>query len=152
MRLHPVTGRNGYCGPAVMSALTAASTDECARVIREKVRYNRKPVKAMYNIELVQGLSKMGWTLYQDGQLPRGSMVRTTDKPTLNQWLRRGRLCPGLWILVVSGHFITVDTTGRTPLFVDSSNHRPRSLAKVDRSQFGPRSRVRQAWICLPRR
>lgn len=61
LMLHKPRGKNPYCGPTAMSAITGFTSDECAAVAR--MVGGRRFIKGMYNNELIKALNMMGVTL-----------------------------------------------------------------------------------------
>jgi hypothetical protein len=118
MKLHAITGRNSYCGPAVISTLTGMTTDSAAEIVRR--RTGQRVVKGMYTRELRDALYSLGIT----------SDVRpVTGKPTLNQWMTHHREnSKSTYLVVVTGHFIVVqqshmiDNHTGTPEWVERSH------------------------------
>lgn len=57
--LHIVRGRNRYCGPAAVSAITGCTTDEAARLMRQ--RSGRRAIKGAYHYEVTAALRALGF-------------------------------------------------------------------------------------------
>lgn len=83
IKLRPVTkGFNGYCGPAVISALTGMDTDAASRLIRSI--NGRKAVKGTHAWEINSALQRCGMLLHQFS-LIQGKQV------TLAKWHQTAR-------------------------------------------------------------
>ena len=140
MKLHDVEGRNSYCGPAAISTVAGVTTDEAARIIRERRAYYR-PVRGCHYYEVLQALNLLGYTFesYTSiGKLQRG-VVRL--QPTLKQWLaERDRRADHsqVFLVNVTGHFIVI----RGSILVDSHHRNGELIEDVG----GLRRRVKRAW------
>lgn len=98
--MNPVTfGANVFCGPAVISAVAGVTTDEAAKLVQD-LRRSSRPVKAMYNSELIQVFSRLGFnTVYLD-------KYKTSS---LFYLLHSVLLEPGTYVFMVPGHFIAIE-------------------------------------------
>jgi len=61
MKLHPATGRNSYCGPTSISAITGCSTDDVSLIHRWIT--GKRSVKGMYHMELVPVMTWLGYAV-----------------------------------------------------------------------------------------
>lgn len=97
--LFPVRGRNRYCGPAVVAALTGKTTDEAAFLLRQATGRGR--ILSVRPIELIGVLESLNFLVerFQLFDLKR-------DGPILKQWLQ-AFTAPGMGAFLVAtvGHF-----------------------------------------------
>jgi hypothetical protein len=99
--LHKPHGKNKYCGPAVMSAITGFSTDECAAVYR--LITGQRYVKGMYTRHMRDAFSKMGgmtsWFKGDvDGRMTFAQWVSSRDDSKRNK----------IAIVNTTGHYVVV--------------------------------------------
>jgi hypothetical protein len=96
--LKPIRGKNTWCGPAAMSAITGFDTDYCANELTRIT--GREVIKGVWPSELCKALFRMG---YHPIRMPDG------DKPpTLSQWLRQPRDREDVYLVFITRHYIVV--------------------------------------------
>jgi hypothetical protein len=104
LALHTPHGKNRYCGPTALSAITGLSTDACAAVVRQ-VNPRKRSVKGMDDWELIAAIRALGG----QARLLHVS-APMTPKQTLAQWLdQRSEELRGQVLVVTAGwHYMTV--------------------------------------------
>ena len=152
-----VEGKNGWCGPAVISSITGFPVDHVVETIR-KVRENmgcefssrwvagkdgeyynqdyRLPVKGMYDGEVRYTLQRYGYNLIPSVEnVPRYN--KKGLRPTLAQWLK-ARGDRNEMNLISAGHHYQlvkgvklVDNATKDPVFISKAPHRRRRMKKV---------------------
>ena len=114
--MHKVTGKNSYCGPFAIAALTGRTTDDVAALVRSFT--GRRYIKWMCTSDVERALRRLGRT------------VRTTrfgKAPTLNQWINKYAKPDTSYVVLVTGHFIVVRnnryacSVHRTPVRLDDA-------------------------------
>jgi hypothetical protein len=123
MKLTAINGKNSYCGPAAVAALTGVTTTKAAEFIR--TAYNRKAIRRVYPEELVHALKEMGY---------RATYSLVSGKPTMAKWLREREDRNAANILFLTGHFVAV----KGNKFVDNHTKEPVWISKAP----GRRKRV----------
>lgn len=110
MKISEPFGKNGFCGPTVLSILSGKSTDECALLISE----NGKPLKGMYINQMSESLRKLGikykWEKCFDPKY-YNKFNHRHPYPTLKAWMedcRKPSEMEEIFILTITGHFILV--------------------------------------------
>jgi hypothetical protein len=99
--LHPVRGRNGFCGPAAIAALTGRTTDEAAALLRRKT--GRRRITATSPLEVLPVLRHLGYSA------ERFQIFRAGEKVSLRLWwecvasVRRGA-----YLVATTRHFQVV--------------------------------------------
>lgn len=106
MKMSKPFGKNGYCGPLVLSVLSGKSTDECGLLASR----NGKPLKAMFNFQLQESLELLGiqFQKYKPAMQRSG---KSYPYPTLKQWMdqfRRPSEQDVPFVVVITGHYILV--------------------------------------------
>jgi hypothetical protein len=98
MKLHPIRGRNGYCGPGVISALTGVTTDEAAALLR--LQTGRKQIRGVTPNELLPTLRNLGfWT-------ERFQIFAEDTDLTLGEWLEvHTASWTGAYLITTQGHW-----------------------------------------------
>ena len=105
------TDRNQYCGPSVISAVTALTTGEAARLIRKQS--GRKMVKGTYSSEVKKALEAcnvkmlpLNHSFNYTRMLQQKSRLNRTNGPTLAAWLKMSKeyRTAGRIFLIVAGH------------------------------------------------
>jgi hypothetical protein len=76
--LHPVRGRNSFCGPAAIAALTGRTTDEAAALLRRKT--GRRRITGPRALEISAVLRYLGY------EAARFQVVRAGEKLPLRLW------------------------------------------------------------------
>lgn len=94
MKLHDITGKNRYCGPAVIAALTGITTDEAADAIRH--HSGQRSVRGAFTIYVLRALRDFGI---------ESSKIDGARGLTLAKWseVARGRRCT--FLVVAGNHF-----------------------------------------------
>jgi len=129
MKLHEIKGRNRYCGPAAIAALTGCTTDEAAVVIRSVSR--QESVKGVHTHHLMQALALFGVRYsHRETYCPASRL-------TLAQWLKKTDRPRGKVFLVVAGnHFQIVTgrqyTCGRLRAMVSVRDERVKRRSRVE--------------------
>ena len=109
-------GMNKYCGPAVLSILTGKSTDECARIIGSiNGKYN---ITGVTTRDLLSAGNRLGFDFEQ-------VEVANTLFGTLNRLAHRD----GVYIVVVTGHFVTVQVNNSNIMLCDNHTKQPMPAA-----------------------
>ena len=106
MKMSKPFGKNGYCGPLVLSVLSGKSTDECALLASK----NGKPFKGMFNFQLQESLELLGiqFQKYKSAMLRSG---KPYPYPTLKQWMdqfRRPSEQDMPFVVIITRHYILV--------------------------------------------
>jgi len=133
MKIHDVTpGKNRFCGPAAVSALTGRPVDEVVRVFHAKTPHAR--VKGTHLSDLVQVLFEYGLTVK-----PHAIYDYADNRPTLAGWLKVSKTdrVPGRVFLLNAGHHWVV-VSGRRAVCgitktVVSVRQYPKRRARVTR-------------------
>jgi hypothetical protein len=91
------TDKNRYCGPSVISAVTALTTGEAARLLRHVT--GKASIKGTHSSHLIAALAKCNIDVYWDAlKGPKG-------RKTLGQWLKSSAASRGSDVFLVSaGH------------------------------------------------
>jgi len=92
-------GLNQFCGPAVMSALTGKSTDECASVIMSIT--GRAEVRAVNIDHLIKAFAKLRFDM---NKIDKTSYTLYGNLSTLSTK-------PGMYIILVPKHVVAVEVT-----------------------------------------
>lgn len=111
MTLHPITGRNTYCGPAAVAALTGRTTDEVAariRRFRQRAGWHTRSVRGVW-------MSEMRPILLSYGILPTEIYRR---RQTLQNLVRD--LTNGVYLVSVTGHFVVMRVAGDRATVIDN--------------------------------
>lgn len=130
MKMSKPFGKNGYCGPLVLSVLSGKSTDECALLASK----NGKPLKAMFNFQLQDSLELLGiqFQKYKSAMQRSGKLY---PYPTLQDWMirfRRPSEHDTPFVVVITGHYVLVKgdqicDTHTEGKWVDVSNYKRKS-------------------------
>ena len=127
------TDRNRYCGPSVISAVTALTTGEAARLIRKQS--GRKMVRGTYPSEVKKALKSCNVEMTPLNLWPR--FCRTTG-PTLAAWLRmskQDRTAGRIFLIVAGWHWQLVSgrryTCGRVREIISIRDKRVKRRARV---------------------
>jgi hypothetical protein len=107
-------GLNQYCGPAVMSALTGKSTDECASII-SRVSGQRE-IKAVNIDHLIEAFRRLRFDMIQVDRAAftlYGNLSSLSDKP-------------GMYIILVPKHVVAIEITGDKNIYlIDNHSKTP---------------------------
>lgn len=106
-------GMNQYCGPAVLSAITGKSTDECAAVI-SKITKNTV-IKAVHITDLLRAVNLLG---FNSIAIDRGGYTLFSNLNSL--WAH-----PGIYLIVVPKHVVAVEVTSDGIFLVDNASKEP---------------------------
>ena len=128
--LSAITGRNGYCGPAAVSAIAGIDSDIAAAIMRRIS--GRRAIKGSYDREVTGALRVLGYGF-------RRSEVYNDKPPTLKQWASRREDRNQTCLVEVTGHWLVV----RGYTLADSFHKQPVDIAEA-KSQ---RCRVRAVWV-----
>lgn len=113
--LHEVNfGINQFCGPAVMSALTGKSTDECAAVI--SAVSGRQEIRAVAVSHLVEAFRRLRFDM------------KMIDKTSYSLFGNLSSLSakPGMYIILVPKHVVAVEVTNDNKIYlVDNASKSP---------------------------
>lgn len=96
-RLHPLVGKNSFCGPAAMATVLGISTDHAARMLRSVS--GSKRVTGVFNVHLCEALAQAGCK-YEYRSVPEAA------SPLLpaSEWVRINRsLFEHMHVIIVFG-------------------------------------------------
>lgn len=101
LTFHKPHGKNRYCGPGALSAITGLSSDDIAAIARLNSP-GRGPVRGMSNAELVGVVERLG------GKAELVGIGSPATKQTLAQWLdaRPDHLRERMLVVNVTGHYV----------------------------------------------
>lgn len=101
LSFHKPHGKNRYCGPGALSAITGLSSDDIAAIARLNSP-GRGPVRGMSNAELVGVVERLG------GKAELVGIGSPATKQTLAQWLdaRPDHLRERMLVVNVTGHYV----------------------------------------------
>lgn len=103
VNIKPVHGKNRYCGPAAVSAITGCTTDQAALLMREK--HGRKAIRGAFDSEVFYALAHLGYGI------GRGHLVMPNPKgTTLAAWLKdsRAKRGQGVYLVCAGHHYLVV--------------------------------------------
>jgi hypothetical protein len=106
-------GLNQYCGPAVLSALTGRSTDECASVIMSIT--GRAEVRAVEIGHLMTAFKKLRFDVNKVDTIGRtlyGTLIRLSDMD-------------GFYVVMVPKHVVAIEVTNHQVYLVDNHSKNP---------------------------
>lgn len=118
-------GHNKYCAPAVLSILTGKSTDECAAVI-SKINGKYKITGVMIH-DLLLAAKQMGF----DTEIIFGS-----NNISLYRLLVSIASRDGIYITMVTGHFVVIEVKDKKIYFCDNHTKEPIPAASSSRLQM----------------
>ena len=134
MKLHQIHGKNRYCGPAAISAITGASTDDAAYAIRQKS--GQRYVKGSACNHVLAALRDSG--VFGEQVWPIKGLTYREENITFAQWRRHSKKDrkAGVVFLVVAGnHYQVVSgrkaTCGRLREIVSIADKRLKQRARV---------------------
>lgn len=107
-------GLNQYCGPAVLSALTGKSTDECASVIA--AISGSREIKAVLIKDLLKALEKLRFTSTKI-EVPAYSLFGTLSILSRTD---------GLYVIAVPRHVVAVEVINNQIYLID--NHTKQAI------------------------
>lgn len=106
-------GINQYCGPAVLSALTGKSTDECAAVISS---INGKAIiKAISTDELLKALEKLRFKV-EDQKFYGQTLYAALVSISKNE---------GMYVVMIPKHLVAVEVKDNQIFLVDNHSKQP---------------------------
>lgn len=99
--LHKPHGKNRYCGPAVISAITGISSDDVGAILRVS-NPSRGAVKGMHNREIIHVINELGGRAEQ--------VPKKLGRRTLQAWMeeRTGEERNKFFVVVASSHYLLV--------------------------------------------
>lgn len=116
--LTKINGKNTYCGPAVISAITGCTTDDAEKLIQD-ITKSSKPVKGVYTSDLCEAFHRLGYkTTYYTHLNHTGSLFYILSV-----------LSDGMYVLTVPGHFICIEVVGKQRFVCDSFRRTPINAA-----------------------
>lgn len=121
--MNEVKGKNRFCGPATLSAITGITTDEASRLIRWFS--GQRSVTGTSCNSMRQALRHLGY--WKTKIEPMGK--------TLNQHVQKSR---SLQLILVTGHYVVSDSG----LAIDSKNRKPTFIDEFK----GKKARVKKCW------
>lgn len=100
-RLHKPHGKNHYCGPTALSAITGLSRDDIAAMARQ--HSGRRAIKGMFDGEAFAVIRQLGGSV-------RVARDYRGERETLAQWLDRrpDYLRDQVLLVAVTGHYVAV--------------------------------------------
>lgn len=137
--LHPPTGYNTYCGPTVVSVLLGITTDEAAKRIRERYP-EMQMVKRLEVSRLLSILHAAGWRTVHIP--PFAKSVETL----IRSW---SEYEPGVYLLNVTGHFITVQLNAGSAIWWAIDNQQ-KTLKGLSAHKRYLNRRIRNMYYLLP--
>jgi len=111
--LKEIQGMNVYCGPAVLSALTGKSTDECAGVI--SAINGRREIKSVNVADLIAALKKLRFDCTPIGRTSY-SLFGTLNSLSRND---------GFYIITVPHHVIAIEVIDSKIFLIDNHSKQP---------------------------
>jgi hypothetical protein len=130
MKIHKIHGRNTYCGPSAISAITGFSTDQASVAIR--AHSGQRAVKGAPISAVLSALADFGVTASRTYSAPKGKGV------TLTQWLKssvKQRTSDRVFLLVAGWHYQIVSgrryTCGRLREIVSIKSDEVKRRARV---------------------
>lgn len=106
-------GVNQYCVPAVMSALTGRSTDECAAVITSI--NGRHVIRAVDTSDIIKAFKKLRFDLEEQSVRSRtlyGNLLRLSDND-------------GLYLIIVPKHIVAIKVENNQVQICDNQSREP---------------------------
>lgn len=141
MKIKPIHGKNRYCGPAAISAITGASTDDAAWAIRQES--GQRAVKGSYCHHVRSALRKAG--VESRNRYVAGSATGYT----FAQWRRASKTQrkAGVLFLVVAGNHYQI-VSGRR-----ATCGRLREIVSIADKRLKQRARVSEVWeLSVPKK
>jgi hypothetical protein len=131
--------QNRFCGPSIISAVTALTTGEAARLIRKQT--GRKMVTGTYSWEVKKALKSCNVKMTAKKRFPYSvdhSLLNRTTGPTLAMWLRmskQDRTAGRVFLIVAGWHWQLVSgrryTCGRVREIISIRDKRVKRRARV---------------------
>ena len=102
MKLHPVHGRAGKCGPSALAAIAGCTTDDAARAIRQYT--GKRSVTRTSVPDMTGGLANLGWTCRANNHRKDPDGL-----PTVRRWIAdMDRDERTAWIMLTAKHWIVL--------------------------------------------
>ena len=133
--LKEVQGLNIYCGPAVLSALTGKSTDECASVISSIS--GQREIKAVQMEHLLKALDRLGFSskeYYQPNSILFGALSYLSHHE-------------GMYVITVPHHVVAVEVVDKKIYLIDNHSKSPINAAGSARLT----QKVERVWRIEPK-
>jgi len=111
--LQTIQGLNVYCGPAVLSALTGKSTDECASVI--SAISGKREIKAVQMDHLILALKKLRFDCTPISKTSF-SLFGVLNSLSHND---------GFYIITVPKHVVAIEVINRKIFLIDNHSKQP---------------------------
>lgn len=110
-------GINQFCGPAVLSALTGKSTDECAAVISSI--NGRREIRAVSTDELIKAIEKLRFDVIKSAR-EKGSLYATF----------MGLIgSDGMYVIIIPKHVIAAEVRDEEIFLIDNHSKQPINAA-----------------------
>jgi len=106
-------GFNQYCGPAVLSAFTGKSTDECAAVISSIS--GKREIKAVEVSHLIQALEKLRFDVKREGYTNYSLYMLFINIITKD----------GLYLILIPHHVIAAEVKDKKIYLIDNHSKQP---------------------------
>ena len=106
-------GMNKYCVPAVMSALTGRSTDECAAVITSI--NGRQEIKAVNVPDIIKAFKKLRFDI-EEQNVPARTLFGTLDRLSTKD---------GNYLIIVPHHIVAISVENNKVQLVDNASKEP---------------------------
>ena len=136
--LHRITGRNRWCGPAAVAAITGETTDAAAAIILAAT--GRRAITSTAAVHLRAALRPSGLTI----SLAESYLAAAPrQRPTLAAWMRGARNPDATFLVAASHHWLVV----RGSSVADSVNRRP---VPIRAANLRIRSRVASVFLVHP--
>lgn len=107
-------GMNKFCGPAVLSALTGKSTDECAAVI--SAINGQTTITAVYMHDLMRAFNKLGFDFTKEEKLIGRTLYGTLFRLASEE---------GMYIVCVPHHVVAVEVKDKRAYIIDNHTKQP---------------------------
>lgn len=107
-------GLNRFCGPAVLSALTGKSTDECAAVI--SAINGQTTITVVYMHDLMRAFNKLGFDFTKEEKLIGRTLYGTLFRLASEE---------GMYIVCVPHHVVAVEVKDKRAYIIDNHTKQP---------------------------
>ena len=114
-------GINQFCGPAVLSAFTGKTTDECAAVI--SIITGKMEIRGVNTHHLIKALEKLRF------KVEKQRVYGYTLYAVLNYLINKD----GLYLITVPRHFIAIEVKDKQVYIVDNHTKEPINAAGSSR-------------------
>jgi len=112
IRTATVRGKNKWCGPAILSTLLNVPTETASRLIR--AQSGQRAVRSTKVLYLRRALHEAGLATSYAARFPK-------DGPMLRYFVKC--LPVGTYVVIVTGHGVTVQVTPRGAFVIDNVQH-----------------------------